>query len=106
MISDSDIIRTAIFELIDNGPFRLTVDGTESKEPVLDRSVDGERVLAYLTALPEAFVTARSVRDRIAGYLFCKDGRLNNHTECLNDYIPETLALIETREELEQGRWG
>lgn len=97
-------MRCAVFELLDHG-FSLSVDHWDADDYALDRCRDGEFTLRVLSDGNDARLLARS-GDVIKGWLHFNDGKVVDVTEALRDYIPETLALIETHEELEQGKWG
>lgn len=99
-----DVMRTAVFELLDHG-FSLSVDHWDADDYALDRCKDGDFTLRVLSDGYDARLLARS-GDVIKGWLHFIDGKVVDVTEALREYIPETLALIETREELERGTWG
>ena len=99
---EDQILRTAVFELLDHG-FALTVDVWSHDNYVLDRCTHGEDVLAKLGTYEDERLLARR-GDKIIGWLHFIYGSngydvLVDWTGSLTDYIPETLALIETFKE-------
>lgn len=95
-----DVKRTAVFELLDHG-FSLSVDHWGADDYALDRCRDGEFALRVLLDGDDVRLLARS-GEVIRGWLHFMGEEMVDHTMSLHDYIPETLALIETFKELDE----
>lgn len=105
MITDGEVMRCAVFELLGHG-MRLSVHNTAPIDAPLYRCDDGDKVIALLSSMPEAVLVAIARNGRTVGMIDFEAGKITGFSDSILFYLSETLGLMDTRDELEQGTWG